>query len=208
MRNYYMELMKYLAKGVKAKEYVTNFPVNKTLCQDLLFRISKQYEAVGNMCFSYKFFYDFYKIDNVNYDEIFVIDGVSALHKRYGGDYPLNKCRSLHLFLYTNHSDVAVDYASAIRDNPWLENLGSSNYTTLSHRAGVALKIVNDFMSEITNAITEHVSNEDFTPRGVWGLDAIMRLKVDFRRTPIYSLGNFEMVPIEEYLATFNNEEE
>lgn len=206
MKNYFSELMKYLQREVKYERPLNTCRVNKTLCQDILFKLGQPYVQVGQLKFASKFFYDFNSLTYVDDSCLFVIDGVEALHKKYGGDYPLVKTRSLYLFLYTNYSDETEDYVSALADNPWLDNLSYGYHTRISQRASSVRSTVNHFYKDIQTDIIMYadVDRDTFTPRGVWGLDFIFSTKPNYvGSNPDTNVGAFKMKPLVEYKASF-----
>lgn len=204
MQNYAMEFKKFSAREIKSSYPITAISMHRTLCQDLLFDLSSRTVSVDSFTFSSAYFYDFYKIrEGVVWDNIFVLDGVSILHKSTGTSQPLIRDRALYSFLYTDISKPEL-FARALVTNPWLNDLCKQPFRLLSERVVSIMKNINSLAwGTIYSAIVDHLDS-GFTPRGVWGMDYMFMWKGYHLTARKEIAPGVTLITLEEYIESFN----
>lgn len=204
MRHYEREFKKFVARDIKSNFPITAIRMERVLCQDILFDLNNKFTATGANRFSGTFFYDFFKITaEVDFNSIYVIDGVKFLHEHSGTGKPLVRDRALYKFLYTTESSN-TSYAEALATNPWLNDLSNTPTRLMSEKVFVVRNAVAQLITKeiMSSAIINKLSDK-FTPRGVWGYDYMFRWKELWEKPELELTPQVTLIPLAEYVQSF-----
>lgn len=199
-----MEFKKFSARNIKADFPITAIRMHKVLCQDILFDLNSKFTEIDSFKFSSAFFYDFNMISvGVNWDKVFVIDGVEFLHRYSGSTKPLVRDRALYAFLYLPDSNAST-FAEAMITNPWLNNLCNRPLRLLSERVSAVKSTISRVSSSIVyNSIVQAKSLQGFTPRGVWGLDYMFMWKSHHLEPELKITETVSLITLADYVKSF-----
>lgn len=199
-----MEFQKFSARTVPTARALSSLKVNRTLCEDLLFSIGESVNIKDSFTFSSAYFLDFNKAaQKVDWDNLYVLDGVKYLHQMTGTKLPLVKNRDLFYFLYADNDSNAA-FSKALLSNPWLNDVCIRPTQLMSEKVMCIKDAVSHFNSStIMKAILGSVS-EDFTPRGVWGLDYMFLWKKFNEAAEIKLSDSLTLLHIDDYVNSFS----
>lgn len=201
-----MEFKKFSAREIKSHFPITAISMHEPLCQDVLFDLNRNFTEIESFKFSSAFFYDFYKIrTGVNWDHIYVLDGVEFLHRQSQSDKPLVKDRALYSFLYLEENSSS-EFALALATNPWLNDLCDRPMRLLSERVVAVRNAIARIGSSIVySAINKHLDS-GYTPRGVWGYDYMFMWKNANIEAGLKITEEISLCTLTDYINSFTEE--
>lgn len=203
IKRFVMEFQKYSARTVPTVRALSSLKVNKLLCEDLLFSVGEPVNNRESFAFSSAYFLDFNKVtQKVDWGNLYVLDGVKYLHKISGTSLPLVKNRDLFYFLYANNDSNAA-FCKALLTNPWLNDICNQPAQFMSEKVFCIKDAVSHFNSSTIMKVILGSVSEDFTPRGVWGLDYMFLWKKFNEEAEITLSESLSLIHIDAYVNSF-----